>query len=102
VSEVLTLTIATAAWLLFVAIPEPNATCLIVERVQALDPGVDIVVRTHSDSEAAHLRSLGGKGQAVHRARELAVQMARYSLRRFGLSSREAEAVAQGLRGRAV
>jgi hypothetical protein len=28
--------------------------------------------------------------------------MARYSLRRFGLSSQEAEAIAQGLRGRAV
>ena len=68
----------------------------------ALDPAVDIVVRTHSDSEAAHLRSLGGKIQAVHGERELAVQMARYALRRFGLSSTEAEAVAQGLRGRAV
>jgi len=100
--EVLKMANVTAARLVVVAIPEPNATRLIVERVQALDPGVDIVVRTHSDSEAAHLRSLGGKVQAVHGERELAVQMARYSLRRFGLSSREAEAVAQGLRGRAV
>ncbi len=100
--EVLRMANVTAARLVVVAIPEPNATRLIVERVQALDPGVDIVVRTHSDSEAAHLRSLGGKVQAVHGERELAVQMARYSLRRFGLSSREAEAVAQGLRGRAV
>jgi hypothetical protein len=63
---------------------------------------VDIVVRTHSDSEAARLRALGGKVQAVHGERELAVQMARYALRRFGLSSAEAEAVAQGLRGRAA
>ena len=55
------------------------------------------MVRTHSDTEAAHLRSLGGKVQAVHGERELAVQMARYSLRRFGLSSAEAEAIAQGL-----
>jgi hypothetical protein len=38
----------------------------------------------------------------VHAQRELAVQMARYSLRRFGLNSVEAEAVAQGLRGRAL
>jgi hypothetical protein len=30
------------------------------------------------------------------------VQMARYSLRRFGTSTAEAEAIAQGLRGRPV
>ena len=101
-TEVLEMAGVQAARLVVVATSEPNETRLIVERVQALDPGVDIVVRTHSDAQAAHLRSLGGKVQAVHGERELAVQMARYSLRRFGLSSAEAEAVAQGLRGRAV
>ena len=101
-TEVLEMAGVEAARLVIVATSEPNETRLIVERVQALDPGVDVVVRTHSDGEAAHLRSLGGKVQAVHGERELAVQMARYSLRRFGLSSAEAEAVAQGLRGRAV
>jgi CPA2 family monovalent cation:H+ antiporter-2 len=101
-TEVLEMAGVAAARLVVVATSEPNETRLIVERVQALDPGVDIVVRTHSDAQAAHLRSLGGKVQAVHGERELAVQMARYSLRRFGLSSAEAEAVAQGLRGRAV
>ena len=100
--EVLEMAGVASARLVVVATSEPNETRLIVERVQALDPGVDIVVRTHSDTEAAHLRSLGGKVQAVHGERELAVQMARYALRRFGLSSAEAEAIAQGLRGRAV
>jgi CPA2 family monovalent cation:H+ antiporter-2 len=100
--EVLELAGVEAARLVVVATSEPNETRLIVERVHELDPAVDIVVRTHSDSEAAHLRALGGKVQAVHGERELAVQMARYSLRRFGLSSAEAEAVAQGLRGRAA
>jgi CPA2 family monovalent cation:H+ antiporter-2 len=101
-AEVLEMAGVRAARLVVVATSEPNETRLIVERIQSLDPGVDIVVRTHSDAEAAHLRSLGGKVQAVHGERELAVQMARYALRRFGLSSAEAEAVAQGLRGRAV
>jgi len=32
--------------------------------------------------------------------RELAVQMARYTLRRFGVTSREVESIAQGLRRR--
>ena len=101
-AEVLEMAGVRSARLVVVATSEPNETRLIVERIHELDPGVDIVVRTHSDSEAAHLRALGGKVQAVHGERELAVQMARYALRRFGLSSAEAEAVAQGLRGRAV
>ena len=90
------------ARLIVVATSDPQETRLIVERAHALHPGIDIVVRTHSDAEAAHLRALGGKVQAVHGERELAVQMARYALRRFGVSATEAEAIAQGLRGRAV
>jgi CPA2 family monovalent cation:H+ antiporter-2 len=93
--------IATAR-LVVVATADPHETRLIVERVRDLNPVVDVVVRTHSDTEAAHLRSLGGKVQAVHAERELAVQMARYALRRFGISAAEAEAIAQGLRGRPV
>lgn len=90
------------ARLVVVATSDPNETRLIVERAHALRPGLDFVVRTHSDAEAAHLRAVGGKVQAVHGERELAVQMARYALRRFGVSATEAEAIAQGLRGRAV
>jgi CPA2 family monovalent cation:H+ antiporter-2 len=93
--------IATAR-LVVVATSDPTETRLIVERVRERNAGVDIVVRTHSDTEAAHLRSIGGKVQAVHGERELAVQMARYALRRFGISAAEAEAIAQGLRGRPV
>ena len=88
------------ARLVIVATSDPNETRLIVERAQSLHPGMDFVVRTHSDTEAAHLRTMGGKVQAVHGERELAVQMARYALRRFGVSATEAEAIAQGLRGR--
>jgi CPA2 family monovalent cation:H+ antiporter-2 len=90
------------ARLVIVATSDPNETRLIVERAQARHPGMDFIVRTHSDTEAAHLRAMGGKVQAVHGERELAVQMARYALRRFGVSATEAEAIAQGLRGRAA
>jgi CPA2 family monovalent cation:H+ antiporter-2 len=90
------------ARLVVVATSDPHETRLIVERVRELNAAVDLVVRTHSDTEAAHLRSLAGKVQAVHGERELAVQMARYALRRFGISATEAEAIAQGLRGRPV
>ena len=100
--EVLEMAGIARARLVVVATSDPHETRLIVERVRGLNAAVDVVARTHSDSEAAHLRSLGGKVQAVHGERELAVQMARYSLRRFGISTTEAEAIAQGLRGRPV
>ncbi len=91
-----------SARLVIVTTSDPNETRLIVERASGLHPGVDFVVRTHSDIEAARLRALSPKIQAIHGERELAVQMARYALRRFGVSATEAEAIAQGLRGRAV
>jgi len=100
--EVLGMAGIATARLVVVATSDPTETRLIVERVREQNAGVDLVVRTHSDTEAAHLRSLGGKVQAVHGDRELAVQMARYALRRFGISATEAEAIAQGLRGRPV
>jgi CPA2 family monovalent cation:H+ antiporter-2 len=100
--EVLELAHIERARLVIVATPDAHETRLIVERTRALNPDVDFVVRTHSDTEAAHLRSLSSRVQAVHGERELAVQMARYSLRRFGVSATEAESIAQGLRGRPV
>jgi CPA2 family monovalent cation:H+ antiporter-2 len=100
--EVLELAHVERARLVIVATSDAHETRLIVERTRALNPDLDFVVRTHSDTEAAHLRSLSSKVQAVHGERELAVQMARYSLRRFGVSATEAESIAQGLRGRPV
>jgi CPA2 family monovalent cation:H+ antiporter-2 len=88
------------ARMIVVAIDDGNATRLIVERSRVANPGLDLVVRTHSEAEAARLRGIGGSVQAIYAEREVAVQMARYSLRRFGVSGPEAEAIAQGLRGR--
>lgn len=99
-ADVLAIAHVAAARLVIVATPDSNETRLIVERARAANPDVDLVVRTHSDTEAAHLRALGSRVQAIHGERELAVQMARYALRRFGVSAAEAEAIAQGLRGR--
>jgi CPA2 family monovalent cation:H+ antiporter-2 len=90
------------ARLLIVASPDAHETRLIVERARAAQPDLDVVVRTHSDHEAAYLRALGPRVQTVHGERELAVQMARYALRRFGVSATEAEAIAQGLRARSL
>ncbi|MEX1171884.1 MAG: YbaL family putative K(+) efflux transporter [Chloroflexota bacterium] len=100
--EVLEMARVAAARLIIVATSDPHEARLIVERARDLAPAIEVVVRTHSDTESAHLRSLSSKVQAVHGERELAVQMARYALRRFGVSATEAEAIAQGLRGRPV
>jgi CPA2 family monovalent cation:H+ antiporter-2 len=100
IAEVLEQANLEQAKLVIVATSDPAETILVVERVRGLNPRVEIVARTHSDAEAARLRGLSGKVQAIHGERELAVQMARYSLRRFGVSAAEAESIAQGLRGR--
>jgi voltage-gated potassium channel Kch len=85
---------------IIVAISDPHATRLIVERARAANERISLVVRTHSDAEVSHLQTVSGNIQAVHGGRELAVQMTRYALRRFGVSATEAEAIAQGLRRR--
>ena len=100
--EVLELAHLEHARLLIVASSDANETRLIVDRVRSMASGVDLVVRTHSDTEAARLRAISPRVQAVHGERELAVQMARYALRRFGVSATEAESIAQGLRGRPI
>lgn len=97
-AEVLERAHVATARLVIVASSDPHVTRLVVERALVANPAIDFVVRTHSDTEAAHLRAISGRVQAVHGERELAVQMVRYSLRRFGVDSREAEAIAQGLR----
>ena len=89
------------ARLVIVAGADQQTTTLIVERAHAAHPEVDLVVRTHDDDEAAFLRRISSRVQPVHGDRELAVQMVRYSLRRFGVPTTEAEAIAQGLRQRA-
>ena len=86
------------ARVVIVAISDPHVARLVVDHARELAPRVALVVRTHSGTEAVHLRSLGSRVQAVHAEREVAIQMARFSLRRFGLSGQEVEAIAQGLR----
>ncbi len=98
--EVLELAHVERARVLIVASTDPHETRLVIERSREARPDIDVVARTHSDTEAAFLRGLGPKVQPVHGERELAVQMARYALRRFGVSAMEAEAIAQGLRDR--
>jgi CPA2 family monovalent cation:H+ antiporter-2 len=75
------------------------AARLVVDRARALAPRVSVVVRTHSEHERDVLQGMRDT-QAVFGELEVAVQMTRYALTRFGVSMREADAITQGLRGR--
>jgi CPA2 family monovalent cation:H+ antiporter-2 len=87
------------ARMLIVAIRDEHSTRLIVDRARELAPRLPMVIRTHNEHERDVFVDMGGDIQAVLGELEVAVQMTRYVLTRFGVSMREAEAVAQGLRG---
>jgi CPA2 family monovalent cation:H+ antiporter-2 len=78
---------------------DPPAAEFAVEHAHRVNPRIEIVVRVETPEEARRLLDRGAT-QTVEGERELAVQMARYTLRRFGVTSREVEAITQGLRRR--
>jgi CPA2 family monovalent cation:H+ antiporter-2 len=86
------------ARILLIAIPDPPATQHIVEHALAVAPRLEIIARTHSETEQEHLR--GHVREALLGERELAIEMAGFALRRFGVSGAETLAIMQGLRGR--
>jgi CPA2 family monovalent cation:H+ antiporter-2 len=98
--ELLTAAHVADARIIVVAIPDEHAARLIVQRAREHNPRIALVVRTHSGRLLEDLGRLGGSVQAIHGELELGVQMTRYTLRRFGVSSIEAEAIAEGLRDR--
>ncbi len=78
---------------------DPPAAEYAVEHSREVNPRIEIVARVETPEESRRLLERGAT-QTVEGERELAVQMARYTLRRFGVASREVEAIAQGLRRR--
>ncbi len=71
------------ARLLVVTAPDAFQARAAIELARSIQPEIDIVVRTHSDSERAYLE--GKKvGKAVMGEQELAEAMARYALERLG------------------
>ena len=86
---------------MIVAIPDAFAGRRIVEEVRQIRSDVDIVVRTHSLAELAALRKRGADA-AVLGELELALEMTRHTLHRFGVSALETVATVNGLRARAA
>ena len=85
------------AAVLVLAMDDPSAAMVTLERARRTNPRIEVVMRTHTEALAARLRDEERVWPIVGE-RELGVQMARVTLRRFGISGPEVEAIAQGLR----
>jgi CPA2 family monovalent cation:H+ antiporter-2 len=86
------------AKLLIIATPDPYHAMHIISIVKAINPNIDIVVRTHSDQEQAMFESIGVK-KSLMGERELAYGMAYYSMRALGFDDDRADDVIHHLRG---
>jgi CPA2 family monovalent cation:H+ antiporter-2 len=64
-----------------------------------VNPLLDVVVRTHSEDERQFLQGRG-VDEVVLGEWELALEMTRHALQRFGVDGRETETIIQNLRRR--
>jgi CPA2 family monovalent cation:H+ antiporter-2 len=79
------------ARLLIIASPDTHQTRRQIEIARKANPAIDIVVRTHSETERRELRRLG-VGLVLMAERELAFGMLHYALRSLGIQDAEAQA----------
>ena len=89
------------ARLLVVAAPNPFEVRQIIELARGLNARIEIVVRTHSVAEQAHMEGLN-VGRAFMGERELALAMARYALRALGRRDDDADRIIEAIRVPAV
>jgi CPA2 family monovalent cation:H+ antiporter-2 len=85
------------ARIVLITLPDALATRQIVENVLKRSPNVEIVARAKTEAERQHLRKMG-KVEGLSAELELAVEMSRHTLQRFGVSQIEAQAIALDLR----
>lgn len=84
------------ARLLIVSSPDAFQARLILEHARKVNPGIDTVVRTHSDEERAHLER-SGVGRAVVGERELALAIIRYAFGSYDVHEDMAAVAAETL-----
>jgi CPA2 family monovalent cation:H+ antiporter-2 len=85
------------ARILTIAIPDPLTVRRIVDYAQQLNPQLDIVARAHSPVEHAFLRSRN-VAEPVMGELEIALEMTRAALNRFGVGTLEIQAFLQRMR----
>lgn len=86
------------ARVLVIALPDAIATRRIVYHARQLGGRFTIIARAHSVDEREYLLS-HGVDEVVVGELELAIEMTRFTLQRFGVTAAEARAVVQRLRG---
>jgi CPA2 family monovalent cation:H+ antiporter-2 len=72
----------------------------VVEYARETVPRLDIVVRTHTVEERERLEQAGAN-EAIIGEIELALEMTRHTMHRFGVSTLETQAIIRGTRERA-
>ena len=77
---------------LVVAAPDPYHARHVIELVRAVNPAIEVVVRTHGEQEQLFFERLGVH-QALMGERELAYSMAYHGLRASGCSDDDADDV---------
>jgi monovalent cation:H+ antiporter-2, CPA2 family len=85
------------ARVLVIAIPDGVSAQRVIDRARIINPRVNIVARVHDVEEGVRMRERGANEAFVGEL-ELALEMARYTLRRYGLSTVETQAIIQGFR----
>jgi CPA2 family monovalent cation:H+ antiporter-2 len=85
------------ARVLVLALPDPVATRQVVHYVRECHPRLDMVVRTHSEAERRFLLERG-VDEVVLGEWELALEMTRHALHRFGVGTLEVQDLIQRLR----
>jgi CPA2 family monovalent cation:H+ antiporter-2 len=85
------------ARILLATVPDALATRLMVEHARKVNPEIEIVARVHHESERDYLRAMDHT-EGVLGELEIALEMARHLLRKFGVSTIEAQAAVMDLR----
>jgi CPA2 family monovalent cation:H+ antiporter-2 len=86
------------ARLIVIASPDPYHARHVIELARARNPDIDIIVRTHADTEQTFFEQLG-VSKALMGERQLAFGMANYALRSMGSDDDRADDVIGALRG---
>jgi CPA2 family monovalent cation:H+ antiporter-2 len=87
------------ARLLVVAVPDPYQARAIIEQARSINPTIETVARTHSESERSYLER-HGVGLALIGEHELAFGLAHYTLMRMGSDDDQADAAIDAMRRR--
>jgi CPA2 family monovalent cation:H+ antiporter-2 len=98
--EVLAAALPQGAKLIVVALPDAFQARRVISLARKLNPDIETVVRTHSDSEAIYLAD-AGVGLAVMGEREIAYGMSDFALQRLGVEPEHARATMKRLRAKA-